>query len=300
MWSKISKPWSNISYQTQLGLLLLPYIIGTLVLIVVPAFATIAISFTKYNALEQPTWVGLGNFRNLLASELVRLSLRNSLIFLLTAVPLRLLGALVLALLLQRKAKLFGLYRAAIYLPTVIPETAYALLWLWIFNPLYGPLNTVLGSVGLPTPAWLTEPNSAIAAIVIMSLFQIGEGFVVILAGLQSIPRSLYEAAKVDGASSWYSFWRISLPLIAPYLLLLSFRDLIISLQNTFAPTFIMTYGGPHYATTFVPLLIYEIAFDIFDFGLAAALLLLMYFLIGLLIVAIVNLTGTQGKADAV
>ena len=300
MWSRISKPWTNVSYQTQLGLLLLPCVVGTLVLVIVPAFATTAIAFTQYNALDRPIWVGLDNFRNLLSSELVRLSLRNSLIFLLTAVPLRLLGALVLALLLQRKAKLFGLYRAAIYLPTVIPETAYALLWLWIFNPLYGPLNHILSTVGLPTPAWLTEPSNAIAAMVIMSLFQIGEGFIVILAGLQSIPRSLYEAAKVDGATAWTSFWYITLPLITPWLLLLTFRDLIISLQNTFAPTFIMTYGGPHYATTFVPLLIYEIAFDIFDFGLAAALLLLMYFLIGLLIVAIVNLAGTQGKADAI
>ena len=281
---------SGLSYRTQLWLILLPYLLGTLILIVVPALATALIAFTEYNPTGTPTWNGLENFRELLASPLVRLSLRNSLIFLLAAVPLRLLVALFLALLLQRRATLFGLYRALIYLPTVIPETAYALLWLWILNPIYGPLNMLLSAMGLPAPAWLTEPETAILAMIIMSVFQIGEGFVVILAGLQSIPRNVYEAATVDGANGWQAFCYITLPLITPWLLLLTFRDLIVSLQNTFAPTYIMTYGGPYYATTFVPLLIYEIAFDLFDFGLAAAVLVLTYILIGWLIFAVLKL----------
>jgi len=128
--------------------------------------------------------------------------------------------------------------------------------------------------------------------MVIMSFFQLGEGFVVLLAGLQNIPHSLYEAARVDGASAWQSFWRITLPLLLPWLLLLTFRDLIMSLQNTFTPTFIMTYGGPYYATTFIPLLIYEIAFDIFDFGLAAAVLVITYILLGLVALGLFNLSG--------
>ncbi len=296
MLTSLRSYWSRLSYRHQLWLLLLPYLLGTLILIVIPAFATVLIAFTKYKPTGVPIWNGFENVRKLLASPLVRISLRHSVAFLLLAVPLRLLIALSLALLLQRKSVLFGFYRAAIYLPTIIPEAAYALLWLWILNPLYGPLNMVLRAIGLPAPAWLTGEETAVLAMVIMSLFQIGEGFIVILAALQSVSRSIYEAAKIDGASTWQTFWHITLPLITPWLLILTFRDLIVSLQNTFAPTYIMTYGGPYYATTFVPLLIYEIAFDQFDLGLASALLLLTYLLIGLISFALFNLISVSGE----
>lgn len=292
-----TRPFWPLTYPRQLTLFLLPYLLGTLLLVILPALATLAIAFTDYNAIRAPVWNGLDNFRALWSSPLIRLSLRNSFLFLALAVPLRLLGALSLALLLQEKRRPFGLFRTAVYLPTVIPEAAYALLWLWLFNPLYGPLNLLLAWLGLPTPAWLAEPATAVLAIVVMSFFQLGEGFVVLLVGLQSIPRSFYEAAHVDGAGRWQSFWRITLPLLLPWLMLLTFRDLIMSLQNTFTPTFIMTYGGPYYATTFIPLLIYEIAFDIFDFGLAAAVLVVTYILLGLLALGILNLSGV-GERD--
>ncbi|MCP4361421.1 MAG: sugar ABC transporter permease [Chloroflexi bacterium] len=286
------KSWIQ-AYQTQLRLFLLPYLAGMVLLVALPGAITAVIAFTDYNTIQPPTWVGLENFQRLREYSLVRHSLRNTLLFVLTAVPLRLFGALFLALLLQRKRRPFGLYRTAVYLPTVIPEAAYALIWLWIFNPIHGPLNLTLGWLGLPAPAWLTEPNSARAAIVIMSLFQIGEGFVVLLAGLQTIPRTIYEAARVDGANAWQSFWRITLPLITPWLLLLTFRDLLMSVQNTFTPSFMMTYGGPYYATTFVPLLIYEIAFDLFDYGLASALLLVLFAFTGAAIMGILSIVGS-------
>ena len=213
-------------------------------------------------------------------------------IFLLLAVPLRLLGALALALLLQQRRRFFGVYRAAVYLPTIVPEAAYALIWLWVLNPVYGPLNIVLRALGLPAPAWLTEPATARLAIVILSVFQIGEGFVVLLTGLQGIPGVLYDSATVDGANGWQTFTRITLPLLMPWLALLTFRDLLVSLQNTFAPSFIMTYGGPYYATTFVPLLVYELSFDFADLGLASALLLVTYALVGLLALGLLNVVG--------
>ncbi len=280
----------RISHQKQYRLFLLPYFSGALILVVLPALVTLAISLTKYTTVGAPAFVGLENFRALFDSAYVRTGLRNSLIFLLLAVPLRVLGALGLALFLREKRPLFGVLRAAVYLPTVIPEVAYALIWLWIFNPLYGPLNILLARLGLPAPAWLIDPALARLAIVMMLAFQLGEGFVVLLAGLQSIPRSYYEAAAVDGASAWQKFWQITLPLLAPWLLLLTFRDVLVSLQNTFTPSFVMTYGGPYYATTFLPLLIYEIGFDFFDFGLAAALLVFVYFCLALLVFGVLNL----------
>ncbi|MFZ1551137.1 MAG: sugar ABC transporter permease, partial [Anaerolineae bacterium] len=283
---------------TQARLFLIPFFLGSLILIVLPALITLGVAFTKYNAIQPPTWVGLNNFRALLASPLARLSLRISLQFIFLAVPLRLLGALLLALLLQQSGRLFGGLRAAVFLPTILPEGAYALIWLWILNPLYGPLNAVLHAVGLPTPDWLLDPATARMSLVLMSLFTIGEGMVLLLVGLKTIPRVIYEAARVDGANAWQSFWRISLPLLTPWLLLLTFRDIVVSLQNTFTPSFVMTYGGPYYATTFVPLLVFELAFDLFDFGLAAAMTVILYLLTSLLVVGIVNLVGLNRHDD--
>lgn len=282
------------TYNRQLWLFLLPYLAGTFILVMIPALATAVTAFTHYNALQPPTWAGLDNFRRLAENDLVQVSLFNSLFFVATAVPLRLLGALLLALLLQLPRRGSGLYRASVYLPTIMPEAAYALIWLWILNPVYGPLNLILQGLGLPAPAWLSEPNAARWGIVLLSLFTIGEGFIILLVGLHNIPRAVYESARVDGANGWQSFWRITLPLITPWLLLLLFRDLLLSLQNTFTPSFIITYGGPYYATTFVPLLVYELAFDFFEFGLAAALLLLTYVVTAVFILAIINVVGLR------
>jgi multiple sugar transport system permease protein len=299
MTSTTQRRYPRDAYRLHLKLFLLPFLIGSLVLVVLPAVATMAVAFTEYNSIGVPSWVGLENFTRLFRSDYVRISLYNTAIFVALAVPLRLAGAMGLALLLHQKGRLYGWYRAAVYLPTVVPEVAYALIWLWIFNPLYGPLNLALSGMGFNPPAWLAEPVTARLAIVILLSFQIGEGFVVLLAGLQTIPKSFYESARVDGASGWQTFTRITLPLLAPWLLLLTFRDLILSLQNTFTPSFVLTYGGPYYATTFAPLLIYEIAFDFFDFGLAAALLLLIYLVMAIIVLTVLNLIQARTEFDA-
>ena len=286
------------SYTFQIRLFLLPYLLGSLILVLIPALATVAAAFTDYRAIGTPNWVGVRNFWQLFESAYVQISLKNTLIFLVLAVPLRVLGALGLALLLQHKGRAFSLYRASVYVPTVIPEVAYALIWLWILNPFYGPLNMLLGAIGLPTPAWLAEPFTAQLSIIILLSFQIGEGFIVLLVGLRNIPRAFYESAIVDGASAWQNFWKITLPLLMPWLMILTFRDVLLSLQNTFTPSFVMTYGGPYYATTFAPLLIYELAFDYFDFGMAAALMLIIYLLMVGLVLGIFNVLGGFGGAD--
>ncbi|MBN1315914.1 MAG: sugar ABC transporter permease [Anaerolineales bacterium] len=284
------------SYNKSVAIFLLPFLAGSVVLFILPALATIAISFTRFNAVQPPMWAGLDNFRAIFDSFLVKRSIRNSLVFLAMAVPIRLVAALALAMLLQSRRRFFGLFRAAVLLPTVIPEAAYALVWLWILNPIYGPLNLILSALGLPAPAWLAEPFSARMALVILAAFQIGEGFVVLIAGLRSIPRSFNDSARVDGATNWQIFKHITLPLLAPWLMLLTFRDLLVSLQNTFAPSYILTYGGPYYATTLEPLLVYELAFDFFDLGLAAAVLVLFFLLFVVLTLGVLNLLGLRGR----
>ncbi|MFZ6027013.1 MAG: carbohydrate ABC transporter permease [Chloroflexota bacterium] len=288
----------QLSHQKQYRLFLLPYVLGTLLLVIVPALATVAVAFTNFSLMGGVRFAGVENFAAMFQSAYVRTGLKNSLIFLAMAIPLRVTAALLLALLMRENRRGFGFFRSAVYLPTVIPEVAYALIWLWIFNPIYGPLNIVLTGLGLPTPEWLTDPVMARVSIVILMSFQIGEGFVVLLAGLQTIPRSYYEAARVDGANSWQMFWSITLPLLMPWLLLLTFRDIAVSLQGTFTPAYVMTYGGPYFATTFLPLLVYEIAFDFFDFGLAAAVLLFAYLVLILLVLGVINLLDARRNAN--
>jgi multiple sugar transport system permease protein len=268
-----------------LRLMLAPYLVGIGLLIVVPALFTFVLAFYEYDLIRPAVFRGLDNFRELLQDDVFRISLRNSLVFVLIAVPLRLLGALALALLFHGRFRGVGVYRTGAYLPTVVPDVAYALLWLWIFNPLYGPMNLFLGMFGDFTPAWLTNPASAQAAVVIMSLFQIGEGFVVALATRQEISEELYELAAIEGSSDLNVFRRVTLPIMAPTLLLLLFRDTIFSFQASFVPALIVTEGGPPpYATTYLPLFIYRNAFEYLRYGYAAAATLTMFVVTGVIV----------------
>ena len=257
--------------------LLAPYLLGALVLIVLPAGLSFLIASTRYNGVTEPVFIGWENFNFLRSDPLFRVALFNSLIFIIEAVPLRVLGALVLALLYQRPRAGVGLYRAAAYLPTVIPDAAYALTWTWILNPLYGPLNASLRTLGFSTPPWLADSTWALPSLILMSLFQIGEGFVILLVGLRHIPRETYDAARVDGANRWQMFASITFPLLSPWLVLLSVRDVVLSFQNTFTPAYLMTRGGPYYSTFFLPQLTYEFAFDGMRFGQAAAVMLAFF-----------------------
>jgi multiple sugar transport system permease protein len=278
---------SGISFRSQTILLLAPYLLGAFLLILLPAGISFYIAFTEYNGVSRPVFVGWQNFRLLSRDPLFWVAIINSLLFIIMAVPLRLLGALGLALYFQRPRRAIGFYRATVYLPTVIPETAYALIWLWILNPIYGPLNALLQSLGLPAPSWLVDPSWAPLAMVLVMFFQLGEGFVILLAALRSIPGEVYDAACVDGANRWQTFEAITLPFLTPWLVLLSVRDVALSFQNTFTPAYIMTRGGPYYSTFYTPLFTYETAFDGLRFGQAAALMLIV-FLITMLLVLLV------------
>lgn len=263
-----------------LALLLAPYVFGLMLLVFIPAVITFGLALFEYDLITSPEWTGFANFRELWGDDIFRRSIRNSLMFIAAAVPLRLLGALLLALLLHPRFRGVSAYRTAAYLPTVVPDVAFALLMLWIFNPIYGPLNVALDAVGAPTPQWLTDPHDARWAVVLMSLFQIGEGFIVALAVRQSLPADLYELAELEGARPWYVFTRVTLPLIAPALLLLLFRDTIFSFQANFVPALLIFDGGPPpYATTYLPLFVYTNAFEYLRYGYAAAATLVMFVL---------------------
>lgn len=221
-------------YRASLYLLLAPYLVGTAVLVVIPVALAFGLAFTVYDGLSAPRWHGLGNFREVLDDPLFRIAVGNSLAFVALTVPMRVLIALALALLLGPARPGVGLYRLAVYVPTIVPGVAYALVWLWILNPRYGPLNAILAALGLPAPAWLADPGTALSAVALTALFQIGEGFVVLLAALRTVPAECRQASALDGAGRLATLRHITLPLMAPWLLLLTIRDIIVSVQSTF------------------------------------------------------------------
>ncbi len=183
------------------ALLLAPYAVGVMLLVALPALVTFGLALTDWDLLTAPRFTGLGNFDELLSDPIFHQALRNSLLFMALVVPLRLAAALTAALLLHRPSRGVEVARTAVYLPTVVPDVAFALLWLFILNPVFGPMNVLLGAVGIPEPNWFTSPTGAMAAVVLMSVFTIGEGFVVALATRQELPNELYELAEVEGAS---------------------------------------------------------------------------------------------------
>lgn len=258
------------------GRFALPYVAGLTLLVAIPVLGATAIAFTSFSGVQDPEWIGLGNFERLLDQPAFWRSLGNTAVFVAIAVPLRMAAAVGLALLLHRRTLGSEAARGIAYLPSVVPDVAYALLWLWLLNPLYGPIAAAAASLGFTAPGWLTDPWAARAGIAVMGAFQVGEAFVVALAARRTVPEPLYESARVEGAAPWFTLRNVTLPIMAPVLGLLALRDVVLALQVNFVPAFLVTEGGPAYATTFLPLYVYEAGFRYFRFGYAAAVSVVM------------------------
>jgi multiple sugar transport system permease protein len=278
---------TRLPHQTRLRFLLLPYTIGIIVLFVLPALISFGLAFFQYDGLNPPRFLGTLNFTLAYTDELFQLSIRNALAYVILPVPLRIFGAFLIAHLFMRSGRFVNWARSAIVLPSVIPGAAYALAWLWILNPLYGPLNQLLRAIGLTAPGWLADPLWAKPGIALALLWLIGEGFLVSLAALHDMPPQLEDAAQVDGATSWQFFRMVTLPIMAPILLILMFRDAVVLLQESFTTVWLMTQGGPYYATYTLPLFIYEQGFDLLSFGTASAALWVLYALTGLIVIVL-------------
>ena len=265
--------------------MLAPFLIGLALLGVGPALAGLPLALSSFNLVQAPSFAGLNNFRELLGDDLFRQSLVNTLVYAGIAVPLRLAGALLLAVLMAAKLRGIVAFRGAVYLPTVIPEVAWALVWLWVLNPVHGPLNHVLGLAGVQGPQWFADGGSARAAVILMLFWQLGEGFIICLAALTGVPRDLLDQAAVDGGSSVQTFFRITLPVIAPLLLVLLARDTAASLKATAVPALIFDQStGMREGGYFLPNYIYQTAFEYLRFGYASAMTWALYALTALAI----------------
>ena len=258
---------------------LTPWIIGFLVFLVGPMIASFFLSMTEYKMIRPPVWIGLGNYERMLTDPFVLRSLKVTLTYTLFAVPLNLISAMAVAVLLNQRIVASGIFRTVFYLPSVISGVAVALVFAWIFNFRFGILNFFLSLVGIHGPNWLGDPDFALSAFVVMSLWGIGGNVVIFLAGLQGVPVALHEAATIDGASPWIRFWKITLPLMTPVILFTMVMGVIGTFQ-TFTQAYIMTGGGPANATLFYLLYLYKNAFNWFEMGYASALAWLLFIII--------------------
>ena len=264
-----------------------PWIIGFLIFIAGPIFASLFFSFCNYDVVTSPDWVGIQNYKRLFSDPLFWQSLKVTSYYSLVSVPLGIALSLIIAILLNQNIRGLAWFRTIYYMPSVISGVAVSLLWMWIFNPEFGILNFLLWKLfHIQGPAWLMSEEWVIPALIIMSLWGIGGDIVIYLAGLQGIPTELYEAAEIDGANSFNKFLNITIPMMSPVLLFTLIMGIINSFQ-VFTQAYVMTGGGPHYASLFYVLYIYQNVFQFFSMGYASALSWIL-FLIMLVLTALI------------
>lgn len=276
-----------------------PWIIGFLLFTVIPMGMSLYLSFTSWKVLSPPVWIGVQNYVTMFTNDPdFYQSLKVTVLFAVTSVPLQMLVALSLAILLNEATRAVGFFRTAFYIPSIVASVASAVLWTWIFNPRFGPINGLLRTLGMGTPQWLNDPNYALAALVIMSTWGVGGQMLIFLAGLKGMPKSLYEAAEVDGAGRLTRFLRITLPMLSPTI----FFNLVMSLIGafqTFDSAFVIStaragqIGAPLKSTLFYLLHLYQEGFTYLNMGYASALAWVLFVVI-LCVTLVVNRTSKR------
>ncbi len=269
-----------------------PWIIGLATFTLYPVLASLYFSFCDYSILQQPVWIGLENYQRLAGDEVFWIALRNTAVYAALAVPLGVIASLGLALLLNCNVRGLPIFRTLFYLPSIVPVVASSMLWLWIFNGEYGLLNASLAPLfalwGGAPPAWLGDPAWAKPALVLMSLWGVGNSMVIYLAGLQDVPRELYESAELDGVGVWRRFWHVTLPMISP-VVYFNFIMGFIGAMQIFTQAFILsaaanngdgTLGSPARSTLFYTIHLYSTAFQDLRMGYASAMAWVFFLII--------------------
>ncbi len=263
--------------------LISPWIIGFIVFTAGPMIASLILSMTNYDVVNAPVFLGASNYVKMFTQDRQFWhSLRVTLTYAVVAVPLGLLFGFMLALMLNAKIPAVSVWRTVYYMPSVVSGVAVAILWSTLFNARFGIVNWILSWFGIKGPAWLSSPDWALPALIIMSLWGVGGGMIIYLAGLQGIPTTLYDAAKVDGANSWHQLRHVTLPMMTPII----FYNLVMGVIGTFqyfTNAYVMTRGGPVEATLFYNLYLYFNAFNYMKMGYASALAWVLFVIVLLL-----------------
>lgn len=269
-----------------------PWIIGFLAFFVYPLLLSLYYSFTEYNLLQPPKWVGLKNYSNLTEDTHYQNAVGNTVYFVAFSVPLGVFTAFIIAFLLNQQLRLRVLLRMIFYIPIVVPISATAILWMWIFNSNWGLLNNLLALIGIQGPSWLGSPSWSKPSLIIMQLWLVGGSVLIFLAALQDVPRALYDAAMVDGANAIRRVWHVTIPMVTPAILFSLLTGMIAAFQ-TFANAWIMTDGGPIRSTEFYVLYLYDNGFRFFRMGYASAM---AWILFGVVVVVTVILFRTSAR----
>jgi multiple sugar transport system permease protein len=277
---------------------LAPWLAGVACLVAVPLGLAVYWSFTSYNLLTSPHWVGLANYESLARDPLFWLSVRNTLYVMVVGGIAGIAMGLGTALLLNKPGRAVTIYRSAIFIPAVVPVVSMVIAWVWILNPDYGLLNGLLRLVRLPTAGWLDDPGTAKISLLMIILWgAVGQIMITFLAALKEVPQDYYDAAAVDGAGGWQQFWRITLPLLRPVLL----YNVVIALvfySQLFEQAFVaspLDLGAPVNSTLFYSLYLYENAFTNLQMGRAAAMACLLLLFSALAGAAYLALTRRYG-----
>ena len=262
-----------------------PTIIGLIIINVIPFFDTIFLSFNKTGAFGKMTWAGVENYLKFFNDPTVWQATKNTIVYMLLSVPLGILLALIFAALLNSKIKGKSIYRAIYFLPTVVAPAAVAMVWKWLFNTDYGLINYLLSLVGIEGPSWLTNPTMAMISISIVTIWSsVGYDIILILAGLQGIPKTYYEAAKVDGASSIVQFFKITIPLVSPTLFFVLVLRVMAALKQFDFMYMLIGEGNPALeGTQTLTYLFYRHAFEIGDKGYASVIVLWTFLIIAMI-----------------
>ncbi|MEZ7128904.1 carbohydrate ABC transporter permease [Nonomuraea sp. AD125B] len=260
-------------------LLALPAILGFLIFTAGPMVASLVFSLTDWQVGGTPSFVGLDNYTKMTGDELFWTSLGATTYYTLGAVPLVLIVSFAVAMLLNQRVRGLALWRTIFYLPTLVPSIANVVLWIWIFNPDFGLLNSLLRQAGLPAGQWIYDESTAIPSLIVMSTWGFGNTMVIFLAGLQGVPRHLYEAVSIDGGGAWRRFWHVTLPMMTPTI----FYNLVVGVVGTFQvfnQAYVMTEGGPNNATLFYVYYLFRKAFRESEMGYASALAWVLFMII--------------------
>ena len=249
-----------------------PWILGFVVFVAGPILASLYYSMTNYSVLTQPKWLGLSNYAELPRDDVFLTTLKNTLFYVLGAVPLSTVAAICLALLLNTKVKGMAFYRTIFFLPSLVPMIALATLFLWIFNGDYGILNAGLKFLHLPQPNWLGEPAWTKWTLILISMWGCGQAMIIYLAGLQDVPVNLYEAADLDGAGGLMKFRKVTIPMISPVILFNVIMGIIGSIQIFAVPYVMFPDGGQAHSAYFFATYLYDNAFAYHRMGYASAM----------------------------
>ena len=287
----------------------LPWIIGFTCFSIIPLLTSLYYSFTDFNPVKDPVWVGLENFKYIFQDPLVLKSLKNTLFMAFVSTPVNLFIALLLATLLNRKFKGRGAARTIFFMPSVIPMIAATMVWIWMFDPTYGYINRVLEMFGIDGPSWLMDPSYTKWALVLMGTWCTGTTMLICLAALQDVPKSYYEAAEIDGANAVQRFFKVTLPCVASVLVYQAILNIINAFQY-FTQVYVIINassgggainagGGPANSILMYPLYLFNTAFSYMKMGRASAMAWLLFIVVSIMTFIMIKVTKKVSENGA-